>query len=974
MFAHSPDEYSEKSNVRKREMSVRTAGRRFLFALAFGALGCSIGFGLATSWGRAQWAESHAQQCTAHFDLPRPLFELEEAPRVVTVTAPAPKATAVSPQTIQTEVEDLLLVNGPPTAAFKGVNIYRSSVRKSLNSGLDNLRPDVQYITTWPGSGWTNDVLLYMNLLYLALITERVPVIPYFTPTHVGGSAPTLAFGEVFDIPRLQKEIGARILEWHEVKDPQSDIVDTMGCWSVWQGVQSFNTESHFTSATMRLKLDVSYTPAPRWIKMDPANDGDPHATFWALASLAFPETRASNLQTPAMSPIHSVALAPDEHMLCYDYLYYVGASNVCLVFLLLHILAVTEQISIGQGYEWEADYGPAWRFVGRHMHWTPELLEIADSYVRHALVTAPYEPTPNYIAVHVRHGDFGGWCDQPLKDCFAPLSAIARRVEEVQEELWATKHVVVDRVIVTSDEQDPAWWDAVFELGWVRPDHSRTVEVHGEWYPILVDAAIQSGALGFVGTDRSTVSVMARKRVQTWHGGAVRTGQTTINRGGASVLYVLTLTLSVWDAKSFRRVSYSLATSQEATATSHVPVQNVNADTKTASLKSYASLLLNGPPTQSFRDNLRPDVFYVTSWPAYGFTNQVIAYDPTSQFVNDLGCWNIPGLIRNASGLHRQPPSSLKLDISYTTAPKWVLFPPELDDAQYPHAHFWSLASLAFSETRTWTPNTPGISPVHKAALPPDEHILCYDMLYFVGAHEVFEFTEDISPAWRFVGQHMHWHPKLERLAQMYIRDTLDIAPRAAIPPYIAVHARRTDFAMWCDRVPEQDCYVELSAIARRVDEVKAEILAKQGVSATRVIVTSEEQDPSWWDEVRKLGWRWPDHSNAKTGREIRPVVSYPARRGHSIIPCRFGFCWNGQINILCSFSSKGAVLEPWSCQNGAMGKTWGRLRAIIVLSYHIIFARDEIPRFDRDLITQVADGSLPQCFALSQESTEKG
>jgi hypothetical protein len=185
-----------------------------------------------------------------------------------------------------------------------------------------------------------------MNLLYLALITERVPVIPYFTPTHVGGSAPTLAFGEVFDIPRLQKAIGAQILEWHQVKDPQSEVVDTMGCWSVWKAVQSFNTDSHFTSATMRLKLgrylsavvggaeshpviDVSYTTAPRWIKMDQDNDGDPHSTFWALASLAFSETRASNLQTPVLSPIHSVALPPDEHMLCYDYLYYVGANNV---------------------------------------------------------------------------------------------------------------------------------------------------------------------------------------------------------------------------------------------------------------------------------------------------------------------------------------------------------------------------------------------------------------------------------------------------------------------------------------------------------------------------------------------------------------------------------------------------------------------------------------------------------------------
>ncbi|KAJ7173653.1 hypothetical protein C8R46DRAFT_1189838 [Mycena filopes] len=491
MFAHSPpDEYSLA-----RKVPVRSTGRRALYALTFASLGCSVGFALATAWSPGwAWGMSSSQaHCVAHFDLPRPLFDLQEA-RVVTVTAHAHESVPTASAT--TKAAEIVgaghgdgekpLLNGPPTSAFK-----------------DNLRPEVQYITTWPGSGWTNDVLLYMNLLYLGLITERIPVIPYFTPTHVGGSAPTLAFGDVFDIPRLQEAIGTRILEWHQVKDPQSDTVDAMGCWSVWKAVQSFNTESHFTSATGRLKLDVSYTTAPRWIKMDSENDGDPHSTFWALASLAFPETRAANLQTPALSPIHAAALPPDEQMLCYDYLYYVGANN---------------------GYEWESDYGPAWRFVGRHMHWTPKLMQIAEQYVRHALVVAPYEPTPPYIAVHVRHGDFGGWCDLPVKECFAPLSAIARRVEEVQEELWNTRHIVVDRVIVTSDEQDPAWWEAVSELGWVRPDHAQTVEVHGEWYPILIDAAIQSGGLGFVGTDRSTVSVMARKRVVAWNGGAVRT------------------------------------------------------------------------------------------------------------------------------------------------------------------------------------------------------------------------------------------------------------------------------------------------------------------------------------------------------------------------------------------------------------------------------------------------------------------
>lgn len=42
--------------------------------------------------------------------------------------------------------------------------------------------------------------------------------------------------------------------------------------------------------------------------------------------------------------------------------------------------------------------------------------------------------------------------------------------------------------------------------------------------YPVLIDAVVQSTGLGFVGTDRSTMSILARRRVQTWQDGAVRT------------------------------------------------------------------------------------------------------------------------------------------------------------------------------------------------------------------------------------------------------------------------------------------------------------------------------------------------------------------------------------------------------------------------------------------------------------------
>ncbi|KAG1884715.1 ARM repeat-containing protein [Suillus subluteus] len=69
-------------------------------------------------------------------------------------------------------------------------------------------------------------------------------------------------------------------------------------------------------------------------------------ASFWSLASLGFPEACSSSLKLSPMnhpSPHHQLSLPPDDHVLCFDFLYYVSAHHT---------------------WEWELDYSPAWRFV----------------------------------------------------------------------------------------------------------------------------------------------------------------------------------------------------------------------------------------------------------------------------------------------------------------------------------------------------------------------------------------------------------------------------------------------------------------------------------------------------------------------------------------------------------------------------------------------------------------------------------
>jgi hypothetical protein len=113
--------------------------------------------------------------------------------------------------------------------------------------------------------------------------------------------------------------------------------------------------------------------------------------------------------------------------------------------------------------------------------------------------------------------------------------------VEEVKAELLQRKGIVVNNVIMTSDEGDPSWWDGVKAQGWFAIDHNNTAEQFGPWwvspffsflqirsvgiyrYTVLIDAVIQSTGVGFVGTDKSTMSIMARRRVESWADGAVR-------------------------------------------------------------------------------------------------------------------------------------------------------------------------------------------------------------------------------------------------------------------------------------------------------------------------------------------------------------------------------------------------------------------------------------------------------------------
>jgi hypothetical protein len=82
-----------------------------------------------------------------------------------------------------------------------------------------------------------------------------VPIIPKFIPSHIGGDTPPITFGDVFDVPRLQSALGIPVLEWHQVKDVDSENLDDLGCWSVWEAVQHDEQTPRGSYLTDWLKL-----------------------------------------------------------------------------------------------------------------------------------------------------------------------------------------------------------------------------------------------------------------------------------------------------------------------------------------------------------------------------------------------------------------------------------------------------------------------------------------------------------------------------------------------------------------------------------------------------------------------------------------------------------------------------------------------------------------------------------------------
>lgn len=70
-----------------------------------------------------------------------------------------------------------------------------------------------------------------VNMIWLGVLTDRVPILPPFAPFHIEqwDTAPAVDFGDVFDLPRFREAARISVIQWSDVKVGKE--VDQVGCW-----------------------------------------------------------------------------------------------------------------------------------------------------------------------------------------------------------------------------------------------------------------------------------------------------------------------------------------------------------------------------------------------------------------------------------------------------------------------------------------------------------------------------------------------------------------------------------------------------------------------------------------------------------------------------------------------------------------------------------------------------------------------
>jgi hypothetical protein len=196
---------------------------------------------------------------------------------------------------------------------------------------------------------------------------------------HAAGALP---FGRVFNLTLLRKDLRRPILEWSDVKyipsptsveSPPNSEREELGCWSTRP--EHDPQPLRVNPLLNNLRLDVSFTRVPTSTRHNPNNNRDDFVIFSKLVPYIFSHSPLRDrFEFMSPSPLGH-RLPPDEHLSCFDHLYFTTSSD--------------------RLFEWEAPWSPAWNLIGKHVRFNNELVEITKGYLSRAFNLSEGEIPP---------------------------------------------------------------------------------------------------------------------------------------------------------------------------------------------------------------------------------------------------------------------------------------------------------------------------------------------------------------------------------------------------------------------------------------------------------------------------------------------------------------------------------------------------------------------------------------------------
>ncbi|KAI5480612.1 hypothetical protein MNV49_000308 [Pseudohyphozyma bogoriensis] len=397
------------------------------------------------------------------------------------------------------------------------------------SQSYDSMLREVMRYPHQPQDSFESQLVEGVELLYLAKRTNKIAIVMSISGIWPAGS--NLNFSDIYDLPRFYAltRVPAVPISSFKTRHSETSRPETLPCWSLFEQYRGGGNFEHFGHH----KIFTAMWAMPHFARTQTSH----HAIQFEevidfVSSRKRQETWLEEVREGWL-PQKNVAAGTQVDL----------ADNVKDGFdpqsqeTPINISVTCLDSTFYLAYDAVGEVGhhrvnaPEWKEIGRHLRFTPRIEEVKEKYLRRIFGVDKRDEVPMYISIHIRRGDFKDFKGGSI----LPLSSYETSVRDVRRKLLRRTQLKDPTaplftlspyhwpVLVTTDE--PGTSDFVRDvkaLGWKVVDHDElnTTAELGDWWGPVLDSAMLAGGHGFVGTMRSTFSLLAGLRVESWNNG----------------------------------------------------------------------------------------------------------------------------------------------------------------------------------------------------------------------------------------------------------------------------------------------------------------------------------------------------------------------------------------------------------------------------------------------------------------------